>query len=104
MSSAFHQLTLIIFGRQGTLITIAIAALAVLVNVYGAKRLPWIEIAMLIFHIIGFIAILVPLLALAPKADAKAVFTSFSNSGGWASVGGACVVGQLGAAGASVLL
>jgi choline transport protein len=69
----------------------AVCALAVLFNTVGAKHLPLFEILILVLHVVGFIGILVTLGALAPKTDAKTVFTSFSNFGGWSSVGAACV-------------
>ena len=50
----------------------------------------------------GFFAILIPLWVLAPKASATAVFTDFENYGGWSSIGAACVIGQLAAAGAFI--
>lgn len=82
--------------------TIAIAVFAVLFNMFAAKRLPLFEGVILFFHVFGFFAICIPLWILAPKASAGAVFTDFSNFGEWSSVGAACVVGQLAAAGAFI--
>ena len=95
--------TMLTFGwRQGTLITIAIAAFCVLFNIFGAKHLPLFEGVVFCFHFLGFFAILIPLWILAPKADPSEVFGDFENFGGWSSVGAACVIGQLGAAGAFI--
>lgn len=80
---------------HGTLITMAICVLAVLVNVFCAKALPRFEDGALVLHLVGFLAVIVPFWALAPKASASDVFTSFENSGGWSSIGAACLVGQL---------
>lgn len=87
---------------QGTLITIAVALFAVAFNVWGAKRIPAFEGIILFFHVFGFFAIMVPLWVLAPKAPAREVFTDFKNYGGWSSVGAACVIGQISAAGAFI--
>ena len=80
--------------------TIAVAIFATLFNTVGAKQLPLFELIILLVHIVGFLAILIPLWVLAPKAPASEVFGSFSNFGGWPSVGTACIVGQLTAVGA----
>lgn len=46
-----------------------------------------------------FFAIIITLWALAPKAPASEVFGSFSNFGGWNSIGTACFVGTISATG-----
>ena len=70
-------------GWQGTLLFYAVLLLCVTINTASSKALPVIEILVLILHIIGFFAILIPLVYLAPHSDAKSVFTLFSNGGGW---------------------
>jgi uncharacterized membrane protein (DUF441 family) len=79
--------------------TILMAVLAVMVNTLGAKRLPLLEATILFLHILGFFAVLTPLWVIAPKISAKEAFTSFSNTGGWSSIGAAVVIGQLTAVG-----
>jgi amino acid transporter len=46
-------------------------------------------------HIAGFFGILIPIWVLGEKQDAKEVFTTFTDGGGWSSVGGSCLVGML---------
>lgn len=87
---------------HGTLITMAVCVLAVLFNAFCAKLLPSFEGAVLVLHLVGFLAVIVPLWALAPKASAADVFTNFENNGGWSSVGAACIVGQLSASSAFI--
>lgn len=84
---------------HGTLMTIAMAVLAVMVNTLGAKHLPLLEATILFLHVFGFFAVLIPLWVIAPKVSAKEAFTSFSNTGGWSSIGAAVVIGQLTAVG-----
>lgn len=84
---------------QGTLVTIFVAILAVLVNTLFAKRLPLLEGTILFLHVFGFFAVLTPLWVIAPKIPAREAFTSFSNTGGWPSMGAAVVIGQLTATG-----
>lgn len=53
------------------------------------------EAILLLIHIAGFFAILIPLWTLAPRANAKDVFTTFHNGGGWNSEGTSALVGIL---------
>lgn len=87
-----------VFERwHGTLLIIAVAALSVSFNIFFAKKLPLIEGLMLVIHICGFFAILIPLWTLAPtKTPARVVFTKFDNNGGWPSMGLSCLVGITG--------
>ncbi|KAI9803960.1 MAG: hypothetical protein M1833_000241 [Piccolia ochrophora] len=80
---------------HGTLFVIALSGFAIFFNTYGASRLPTLEGLVLILHIFGFVAILVPLWVLATPNTPTQVFTEFVNGGGWSSVGAACVVGQI---------
>ncbi|KAF2759192.1 putative GABA permease [Pseudovirgaria hyperparasitica] len=80
---------------HATLIFIAVLSVCIFFNTIGARHLPLIEGLILMLHIMGFFAVVIPLWVLAPKISAKEVFTSFSNTGGWSSVGSACMVGQL---------
>ncbi|KAM5357515.1 hypothetical protein ACJZ2D_016190 [Fusarium nematophilum] len=80
---------------HGTLLSVAVAASSVLFNTVLARKLPLIEALVLIIHIFAFFGVLVTLWVLSPRADAKAVFTEFSDSGGWGSLGGSTLVGVL---------
>lgn len=82
-----------------TLLMIGIACFATLFNTFGARQLPLLEGVVLFIHIFGFFAIIIPLWAMAPKAPASEVFGSFSNFGGYSSIGAACFVGTLSATG-----
>jgi choline transport protein len=88
---------------HGTLIVIAIAAICGLFNTLLARKLPLVEGTVLILHILGFFAILIPLVVLAPRSPAKEVFFTFnsgnydqSGSRPWSSNGLACLVGVIG--------
>ena len=83
-----------IFERwQGTMLVIAITSFAIVFNTFLAKKLPMVEGLILIIHIVGLFAIVIPLWVLAPRNTAKAVFTEFSNGGGWSSTGTSVMVG-----------
>ncbi|GKU08632.1 hnm1-choline permease [Fusarium langsethiae] len=80
---------------HGTLLTIAVAAFSVVFNTLLARKLPLIEATVLVIHIFAFFGILVTLWVLSPRADATAVFTEFTDGGGWGSIGGSTLVGIL---------
>ncbi|CAG8950590.1 hypothetical protein HYFRA_00002799, partial [Hymenoscyphus fraxineus] len=78
---------------QGTLIFYAIIAFIVFVNTYLARWLPKIEGLVLCIHILGFFAVLIPLVYLAPHSSSEDVFKTFRNGGGWSSDGISFFVG-----------
>jgi amino acid transporter len=80
---------------QGTLIFYGVIAFVVFVNTYLARWLPKIEGMILILHILGFFAILIPLVYLAPHGSAHDVFGTFINSGGWNTNGLSWFVGLI---------
>ncbi|KAG2027116.1 hypothetical protein GB937_000854 [Aspergillus fischeri] len=78
---------------HGTLLVVAITTFSILFNTFLAKNLPMVEGLILIIHVVGLFAIIIPLWVLAPRNSAKAVFTEFNNAGGWNSDGTATLVG-----------
>lgn len=74
---------------------IAVSAFAVLINTFLAKRLPLVQGLVMILHILGLFAVIIPLWTLAPRSSARAVFTEFRNDGGWSSTGLSAMVGLL---------
>jgi len=49
----------------------------------------------LILHILGFFAIIIPLWIMAPRAKADVVLLEFTNYGGWSSTGLSSMIGLL---------
>ncbi|KAF7508236.1 hypothetical protein GJ744_009533 [Endocarpon pusillum] len=78
---------------HGTTIVIGVVCFTVIFNTFLAKKLPFVEGIMLMLHIIGLFAIIIPLLVLAPSENAKTVFTEFTNNGGWPTNGLSFMVG-----------
>lgn len=99
---------------QGTLAFWAVLLVAILINTFASTVLPQLESFMLILHIGGFFAIMIPLVVvggrpmpisspvadhhqMAPqKVSAHDVFTIFENGGGWPSTTMSVFVGLLG--------
>ena len=83
---------------QSTLVTFLIIIVCVLFNTVIGGLLPKVEGAFLILHILGFFAILIPLLYYSPKGSASVLFSTYLNEGGWSSYGLSFMVGSIGAA------
>ena len=82
---------------HGTLLFWAFVVVAVFVNTVTSTWLPKIEIFILVVHIVGFLAIIIPVVQLAPnKASVHDVFTQFSNGGAWPSQGLSFFIGMVG--------
>ncbi|KAE8856390.1 hypothetical protein PTNB73_09655 [Pyrenophora teres f. teres] len=79
-----------------TLFYWAVIAFCVFINVAAGWLLPKFEGALLILHILGFFAILIPLLVLGPQGNAQEIFISFLNLGGWDSQGLSFCIGIMG--------
>ena len=80
---------------HGTLLFYAALAFALLINTLFNRLLPLIESLMLLFHILGFFGILIPLIHLSPHQPAKEVFTHFLNLGEWSTQGLSFFVGLI---------
>ena len=85
-------------GWQTALISWAVLALAIVCNTVLFRKLPMIEGLLVTLHFLGFFAFLIVLWVMAPRGNAKNVFTSFQTNG-WSSSGLACLVGFNGALG-----
>jgi hypothetical protein len=70
---------------HGTLILYAVLLVSVFVNTLAVKALPALEGLILALHILGFFAILIPLVYLAPMSTVRFVFADFFNSSGYAN-------------------
>lgn len=78
---------------HATLLTIALMCFAVIFNTVLAVRLPLVEGCVLILHVAGFFAIFIPMWVLAPRARPEDVLLTFSNNGGWPSLGLSSMIG-----------
>ncbi|KAL8670646.1 MAG: hypothetical protein Q9168_004825 [Polycauliona sp. 1 TL-2023] len=82
---------------HGTLLFWGFILVAVFINTVTSRALPKIEVAILVLHIVGFFAFMIPIVHLAPeKASSHDVFTQFTNGGGWSSQGLSFFVGLIG--------
>ena len=80
---------------QGTLFVFAMVLVVFCFNVWGARLWPQIQNGLMILHVLGFLVVIIVLWVMAPHQSAKAVFTDFTNEGGWPSIGLSLMVGQI---------
>ena len=70
--------------------------MAVFINTIVSSLLPMIEGLILIFHVLGFFAVLITLLYMAPHGTAASVFKTSLNEGKWPTQGVSYCVGFIG--------
>ncbi|KAK3169735.1 hypothetical protein OEA41_009119 [Lepraria neglecta] len=80
---------------HGTLLVIAVVTFCIIFNTSLAKKLPLVEGFILLVHVIGLFAIVVPLWVLSPRNDARTALLTFSNGGNWPTMGVAFMIGLL---------
>ena len=81
---------------QGTLLLWAVVLVAVFINTVISSLLPMLEGLILIIHVLGFFAIMIPLVYMSSHASSSSVFTTFVVGGGWGSRGLSFWVGIIG--------
>ncbi|KAM7211553.1 amino acid transporter [Rhypophila decipiens] len=89
---------------HSTLLMWALLAFGILFNTLYSKKLAIVQAVIVVLHLVGFFAILIPLWALntANRATASDVFTKFDDQMGWGNNGLAVLVGLLGPSGSFV--
>ena len=81
---------------HGLLMAWAVVICGLGINAMVSTVLAKIEALILILHMVGFIAILIPLVYLGPHSSPHEVFTVFVNAGGWPTQGLSFLVGLIG--------
>jgi len=78
------------------LFILCLATVVALVNTFLSRQLPRLEVIAFVLTIAGFVSIIVVLLVLSSGnvLSASEVFGTFSNDGGWSSLGLSMVAGQ----------
>ena len=81
---------------QTVLLFWASMVFTIFMNTIVGKFLPKFEGSILIIHILGFFAILLPLVILGSHQDASEVFGTFLNTGNWPTQGLSFMIGLIG--------
>ena len=79
-----------------TLLLWAMVAFSVIINAVSRKLLPRFEGYILLLHIFGYFAILIPLLTLCDYNAPHYVFEQWRNDNGWPTQGLSFMIGMLG--------
>ncbi|KAK4546375.1 hypothetical protein LTR36_002052 [Oleoguttula mirabilis] len=87
---------------HSTLLAIAAVSVCVVFNTFFARKLPLVEGLVMVLHVLGFFAILIPLWIFAPKAPSSEVWGGLQNNAGWSSTGLAFLVGMTSAVNALI--
>ena len=81
---------------QGSLLTLLFIIVAIVFNTLLARKLPMVEVIVVILHILG-IFIFIPLWVLSPTREAGgSPLIDFYNGGGWSSNGLSSMIGTVG--------
>ena len=91
---ALNDETYIPQNWHSTLLAIAAVSICVIFNTFFARKLPLVEGVVMVLHVFGFFAILIPLWIFAPKAPSSEVWGNLQNNAGWSSTGLAFLVGM----------
>lgn len=83
---------------QGTLLIWAVLLVCLVFNTFFSKKLPLVEGVIVVLHMAGFFAVIVPLWVMGDRGDTRQVFTLFQDNMGWGSVPLSTMVGLTGAA------
>ncbi|KAI9041300.1 amino acid transporter [Aspergillus affinis] len=83
-------------GWHVTFIMWGVLLICTVLNTWLGMILPVIEVFILIVHVLGFFAVLIPLVYLGPRADPRSVFTLSFNYGGWHDITLATFIGLKG--------
>ena len=68
---------------HGTLMLYGVLLLSLFVNTVAVRILPALEGTILVLHVLGFLAILIPLVHLAPISTPEFVFATWRNTSGY---------------------
>lgn len=80
---------------HGSILTIAVIIFISAFNTLLATRLPMVEGTLLILHMAGLFAIIIPLWVLAPRGNVRDTLFSFNTTGGWSNIGLSSLIGMV---------
>lgn len=83
---------------QGTLLIWSVLAVCLIFNTLFSRNLPLVEGVIVVLHIAGFFAVIIPLWVMGDRSNTSEVFTLFQDNMGWGSVPLSTIVGLTGAA------
>ncbi|EME87717.1 uncharacterized protein MYCFIDRAFT_75560 [Pseudocercospora fijiensis CIRAD86] len=88
----------VIQGWHGALMTMAFALASISFNTFAIGKLPILEGLAVALHVFGFVAFMVIMWVMGPRANAEVTFTNFRDDNDWGNLGLATLVGIVGPA------
>lgn len=83
---------------HGTLLIWGVLAVCLLFNTFFSKKLPLVEGVIVVLHVAGFFAVIIPLWVMGNRSNTGEMFTLFEDNMAWGSVPLSTMVGLTGAA------
>jgi len=83
---------------HGTLLIWAVLSICLVFNTFFSRKLPLVEGIIVVLHVVGFFAVIVPLWVMGDRTTSDHVFTQFQDNMNWGSVPLAVIIGLTGAA------
>jgi choline transport protein len=80
-----------------TMLIWSVLAICLIFNTFFSRKLPLIEGVIVIFHIAGFFAVIIPLWVMGDRSASSGVFTSFQDNMMWGNLPLAVIIGLTGA-------
>ena len=93
-----HNPTYVPKAWHGMMVMWAILSVCYLFNTFFSKKLPLVEGLIVILHVAGFFAVIIPLWVMADRSSATDNFTLFVDNMGWNNVPLSTFIGLVGAA------
>ncbi|KAF2824350.1 amino acid transporter [Ophiobolus disseminans] len=87
---------------HGTMLIWFVLVICLVFNTFFSKKLALVEGVIVILHIAGFFAVLIPLWVLGDTSQSSGVFTRFEDNMGWGNLPLAVIIGLTGASGTFV--
>ncbi|KAI8943864.1 hypothetical protein NX059_001836 [Plenodomus lindquistii] len=82
---------------QGTLLIWAVLLVCLIFNTFFSRHLPLVEGVIVVLHVAGFFAVIVPLWVMGDRTSSDQVFTLFEDNMMWGSLPLAVIIGLTGA-------
>ncbi|KAF2625635.1 amino acid transporter [Macroventuria anomochaeta] len=83
---------------QGTMLIWAVLAVSLIFNTFFSRKLPLVEGVIVVLHVAGFFAVIIPLWVMGDRSNTGDVFTLFQDNMEWGNVPLSTMVGLTGAA------
>jgi choline transport protein len=94
---ALNNPTYILKAWHGTMLIWSVLAICLVFNTFFSRKLPLIEGVIVVLHIAGFFAVIIPLWVMGDHSASSGVFTSFQDNMMWGNLPLAVIIGLTGA-------